>query len=370
VNMPVDVVLRDVKLDDKYTLTEGSVYITGTQALVLLPLLQRRRDVALGANTAGYISGYRGSPVGGYDQALWKAKNHLAEHHVKFQSGLNEDLAATAIWGTQQLNSFDGAQYDGVFSIWYGKGPGVDRSGDAFRHANQAGTSKFGGVLAVGGDDHGAKSSTMAAQVDYIFSAVSIPILAPATVQDYIDYGLHGFAMSRFSGLWVAFKAVTDTIEASGIVDISHDRIAPIIPNDVEIPAGGLNLRWPEEPFLKLEERLDRYKIPAALAYARANKLDKNVFGCVDSATSAHIAHLGVVSSGKSWLDVMQALADLGIDSVTATSLGLKVYKVAMPWPLEPEGIKQFAAGCKTLLDRGPDERNSLRHRWRAKYHW
>jgi indolepyruvate ferredoxin oxidoreductase len=347
VNMPVDVVLRDVKLDDKYTLTQGSVYITGTQALVLLPLLQRRRDVALGYNTAGYISGYRGSPVGGYDQALWKAKKHLAEHHVTFQSGLNEDLAATAIWGTQQLNSFDGAKYDGVFGIWYGKGPGVDRSGDAFRHANQAGTSKLGGVLAVGGDDHGAKSSTMAAQVDYIFSAVSMPVLAPATVQDYIDYGLHGFAMSRFSGLWVAFKAVTDTIEASGIVDVSDDRIQPIIPIDVQIPQSGLNLRWPEEPFLKLEERLDRYKIPAALAYARANKLDKNVFGCGDGLASCN---LGIVSSGKSWLDVMQALADLGISSADAQALGLKVYKVAMPWPLEPVGLKAFAAGCKELL--------------------
>jgi indolepyruvate ferredoxin oxidoreductase len=346
VNMPVDVVLRDVKLDDKYTLTHGSVYITGTQALVLLPLLQRRRDVALGHNTAGYISGYRGSPVGGYDQALWKAKKHLAEHHVKFQSGLNEDLAATAIWGTQQLNSFEGANYDGVFGIWYGKGPGVDRSGDAFRHANQAGTSKLGGVLAVGGDDHGAKSSTMAAQVDYIFSAVSMPILAPATVQDYIDYGLHGFAMSRFSGLWVAFKAVTDTIEASGIVDVSVDRVQPVIPTDVETPVGGLNLRWPEEPFLKLEERLDRYKLPAALAYARANKLDKNVFGLADSEP----ANLGIISSGKSWLDVMQALADLGIDSNAAKALGVKVYKVAMPWPLEPDGLRIFARDCSELL--------------------
>jgi indolepyruvate ferredoxin oxidoreductase len=346
VNMPVDVVLRDVKLDDKYTLTQGSVYITGTQALVLLPLLQRRRDVAAGHNTAGYISGYRGSPVGGYDQALWKAKKHLTEHHVKFQSGLNEDLAATAIWGTQQLNSFEGANYDGVFGIWYGKGPGVDRSGDAFRHANQAGTSKLGGVLAVGGDDHGAKSSTMAAQVDYIFSAVSMPILAPATVQDYVDFGLHGFAMSRFSGLWVAFKAVTDTIEASGIVDISVDRIQPVIPTDVEIPAGGLNLRWPEEPFLKLEERLDRFKIPAALAYARANQLDKNVFGVADNLP----ANIGIISSGKSWLDVMQALADLGIDSANACALGLKVYKVAMPWPLESHGLRTFAQNCRELL--------------------
>jgi indolepyruvate ferredoxin oxidoreductase len=350
VNMPVDVVLRDVKLDDKYTAFSGSVYLTGTQALVLLPLLQRRRDLASGINTAGYISGYRGSPVGGYDQALWKAKKHLAEHHIKFQPGLNEDLAATAIWGTQQLNSFEGANYDGVFSIWYGKGPGVDRSGDALRHANQAGTSKFGGVLAVGGDDHGAKSSTMAAQVDYIFSAVSIPILAPATVQDYIDFGLHGIAMSRFSGLWVGIKAVTDTIEASGVVDVSPERIQPIIPSDIDMPAGGLNLRWPEDSFLKLEERLDRYKIPAALAYARCNQLDRHCFGVRDADSDGASGHIGIVSSGKSWLDVMQALSDLGISDADAQDLGLKVYKVAMPWPLEPTGLKKFALSCSELF--------------------
>ena len=344
-NMPVDPVLRDVNLDDKYTATEGTAYITGTQALVLLPLLQRRRDLLAGLNTAGYISGYRGSPVGGYDQALWKARSHLKEHHIKFQPGLNEDLAATAIWGTQQLTSFEGAQYDGVFGIWYGKGPGVDRSGDAFRHANQAGTAKFGGVLAIGGDDHGAKSSTVAAQVDFIFSAVSIPVLAPATVQDYLDLGLHGISMSRFAGVWVGIKAVTDTIEASGIVDVALDRVQPILPTDCAVPDGGFNLRWPEEPFLKLEERLSRYKVPAALAYARANQLDKNVFG----VQSGH-SRLGIVSSGKSWLDVMQALADLGIDQEAAQALGIKVYKVAMPWPLEPHGIKSFATDCQELL--------------------
>jgi indolepyruvate ferredoxin oxidoreductase len=352
VNMPVDVVLRDVKLDDKYTALDGSIYLTGTQALVLLPLLQRRRDLAAGLNTASYISGYRGSPVGGYDQALWKAQSHLAAHHVKFQPGLNEDLAATAIWGTQQLNSFEGANYDGIVGFWYGKGPGVDRSGDALRHANQAGTSKHGGVLAIGGDDHGAKSSTMAAQVDYIFSAVSMPILAPATVQDYIDYGLHGIAMSRFSGLWIGIKAVTDTIEASGVVDITPERIQALIPTDVVMPQGGLNLRWPEEPFLKLEERLDRYKIPAALAYAKLNQLNRNVFGVANTsaATTDLKPCLGIVSSGKSWLDVMQALADLGIDEASAKSVGLKVMKVAMPWPLEPSSLIEFASGCSELF--------------------
>ena len=345
-NAPADPMLRAATLDDKYEATTGAVYLTGTQALVRLPLMQRQRDVAAGLNTAGYISGYRGSPIGGYDLALAKAKSHLDAHHIRFVPGVNEDLAATAIWGTQQVNAFAGARYDGVFSIWYGKGPGVDRSGDVLRHANQAGSAAHGGVLAVGGDDHGAKSSTIAAQTDFIFQAVSIPVLAPATVQDYIDLGLHGFALSRFSGLWVGMKAVTDTIEASGIVDVGLDRVRIILPEGVAMPPGGLNLRWPEEPFLKLEERLSAYKLPAALAYARANRLDGNVFGRPDGEP----ARLGIVSTGKTWLDVMQALVDLGIDEATARSLGVKVYKVAMPWPLEPEGIARFAADCQELL--------------------
>jgi len=239
-NQIVDAGLRNVSLDDKYAATTGSVYLTGTQALVRLPLMQRQRDVAAGLNTAGYISGYRGSPIGAYDQALWKARKQLDAHHVKFVPGLNEDLAATAIWGTQQLHCFPGARYDGVFSIWYGKGPGVDRTGDAFRHANQAGSAPHGGVIAIGGDDHGAKSSTVAAQTDFIFSAVSIPVLAPATVQDYLDLGLHGFAMSRFSGLWVGMKSVTDTLETAGIVDVRLDRVQPVLPQGVEMPPGGL----------------------------------------------------------------------------------------------------------------------------------
>jgi len=345
-NAPVDPALRQATLEDKYEAHDGAVYITGTQALVRLPLMQRRLDLAAGLNTAGYISGYRGSPVGGYDQALWKARKQLETHHVKFVPGVNEDLAATAIWGTQQLNEFPGGKYDGVFSIWYGKGPGVDRAGDVLRHANQAGTSKHGGVLAVAGDDHGAKSSTMAAQTDFIFKAVSMPILAPATVQDYVDYGLQGLAMSRFSGLWVAMKAVTDTIEVAGIVDVSTDRLSLLTPDGVQMPEGGLNLRWPEDPFLKLEERLTRYKIPAALAWARANRLDRNVLGRPDGEP----ARLGIVSTGKSWLDVMQALADLGIDDATAKAIGLRVCKVAMPWPIEPEGIREFCAGCDEVL--------------------
>ena len=349
-NLPVDAGLRAVTLDDKYDATEGRVYMTGTQALVRLPMMQRQRDQVAGLNTAGYISGYRGSPVGGFDQALWKARRQLKDHHLKFVPGLNEDLAATAIWGTQQLNSFEGAKYDGVFSIWYGKGPGVDRSGDALRHANQAGTSPHGGVLAIGGDDHGAKSSTVAAQTDFIFKAVSIPVFAPATIQDYIDLGLHGFALSRFSGLWVAMKAVTDTIESAGIVDVSQQRVQPVLPEGVVMPPGGLNLRWPEEPFLKLEERLTNFKLPAALAYIRANRLDANVFGRDDLAAGGEPARLGIVSTGKSWLDVMQALSDLGIDDATARRIGLKVMKIAVPWPLEPQAIREFCDGCEQVL--------------------
>lgn len=345
-NKPFEAMLRDVHLDDKYTATSGAVYLTGTQALVRLPLMQRQRDVAAGLNTGGYISGYRGSPIGGYDQALWKARTHLDAHHVRFVPGLNEDLAATAIWGTQQLHCFPGAKYDGVFSIWYGKGPGVDRSGDAFRHANQAGTAPHGGVLAIGGDDHGAKSSTVAAQTDHVFIAVSMPVLAPATVQDYLDLGLHGFAMSRFSGCWVGFKSVTDTLETAGIVDVSGERVRIILPEDVSMPPGGLNARWPEEPFLKLEERLAHYKIPAVLAYARANRLDRHALG----RSSGSACKLGIVSTGKAYLDTMQALSDLGIDQALAEQIGLRVYRVAMPWPLEPHGVREFCAGCDEVL--------------------
>ena len=349
-NLPVDAGLRAVTLDDKYDATDGKVYITGTQALVRLPIMQRQRDLAAGLNTAGYISGYRGSPVGGYDQALWKARRQLKDHHIRFQPGLNEDLAATAIWGTQQLNCFPDAKYDGVFSIWYGKGPGVDRSGDALRHGNQAGSATHGGVLAVAGDDHGAKSSTMAAQTDFIFSAVSMPVLAPATVQDYVDLGLHGFAMSRFTGLWIGLKAVTDTIETAGIVDVSDRRVRPVLPEGIAMPPGGLNLRWPEETFLQLEDRLTRFKVPAALAYARANRLDANVFGRDDLSEGGEPARLGIVSTGKSWLDVMQALFELGIDDATARRIGLKVMKVAMPWPLEPQAARAFCEGVEEVL--------------------
>lgn len=328
-------------LDDKYIQEAGNVLMTGVQALVRLPLMQRQRDQLAGLNTAGFISGYRGSPLGGFDQSLWKAREHLKAQHIKFHPGLNEDLAATSVWGTQQVNMFEGATYDGVFGMWYGKGPGVDRCGDVFRHANAAGTSKFGGVLAIAGDDHGSRSSSLPHQTEHIFKAVMIPVLAPAGVQEYLDYGLHGFAMSRYSGCWVAMKAVADTVESGAIVDVGLHRVQPIIP-DFELPEGGLNIRWPDPP-LAQEKRLLEHKLYAAAAYARANGIDRIV---LDSPK----ARIGIVTSGKSYLDVCQALKMLGIDQARADQIGLRVYKVGMVWPLDAEGIRQFAEGLEEIV--------------------
>ncbi|HYS67615.1 MAG TPA: indolepyruvate ferredoxin oxidoreductase family protein, partial [Paraburkholderia sp.] len=228
----LEAALSSVTLDDKYTLERGRAYMSGIQALVRLPMLQQERDHAAGLNTAGFISGYRGSPLGGLDQSLWKAKQHLAAHQVVFQPGVNEDLAATAVWGSQQVNLYPSAKYDGVFSMWYGKGPGVDRSGDVFKHGNSAGSSQHGGVLVLAGDDHAAKSSTLAHQSEHIFKACGLPVLFPSNVQEYLDFGLHGWAMSRYSGLWVAMKCVTDVVESSASVDIDPYRTKIILPDD------------------------------------------------------------------------------------------------------------------------------------------
>ncbi|MFK3972957.1 indolepyruvate ferredoxin oxidoreductase family protein [Pseudomonas sp. NPDC087358] len=328
-------------LEDKYVQLNGKVLLAGIQALVRLPLMQRQRDLANGLNTAGFISGYRGSPLGGFDQALWKARDHLKAHHTVFNPGVNEDLAATSVWGTQQVNIFEGATYDGVFGMWYGKGPGVDRCGDVFRHANAAGTSKFGGVLAIAGDDHGARSSSLPHQTEHIFKAVMIPVLAPSGVQEYLDYGLHGWAMSRYSGCWVALKAVADTVESAAIVDLDPDRVQPLIP-DIALPEGGLNIRWPDPP-LAQEKRLLEHKLYAALAYARLNRLDRVT---LDSPK----ARIGIVTSGKSYLDVCQALEILGIDEQLAQQIGLRVYKVGMIWPLDAEGVRQFAEGLEEIV--------------------
>ncbi|BAL26299.1 indolepyruvate ferredoxin oxidoreductase family protein [Azoarcus sp. KH32C] len=333
---------RPVSLEDKYTLASGRVFLTGYQALVRLLMIQKERDAAAGLNTAGFVSGYRGSPLGGLDQTLWKAKKHLAEHDIVFQPGVNEDLAATAVWGSQQVNLSPQAKYDGVFAMWYGKGPGVDRTGDVFRHGNAAGTSRHGGVLVIAGDDHAAKSSTLPHQTDHFFKAMMMPVLAPAGVQEYIDFGVHGYALSRYSGCWVAFKAVADTVETSASVDIDPQRIEVVIPADFALPPDGLNLRWPDPPLVQ-EERLLHYKLYAALAYCRANRLNRIVI-------DAPAPRLGIITCGKSYLDVRQAFDDLGIDESLAANLGIRLYKVGMVWPLEAEGVRQFAAGLDEIL--------------------
>jgi indolepyruvate ferredoxin oxidoreductase len=329
-------------LEDKYTLVSGRVYLTGYQALVRLLMIQKERDRAAGLNTAGFVSGYRGSPLGGLDQTLWKAKKHLASHDIVFQPGINEDLAATAVWGSQQVNLSPQAQYEGVFAMWYGKGPGVDRSGDVFRHGNAAGSSKHGGVLAIAGDDHAAKSSTLPHQTDHFFKSMMMPVLAPAGVQEYIDFGVHGYAMSRYSGCWVAFKALADTVETSASVDVDPDRVQVVIPEDFAIPADGLNIRWPDPPLVQ-EKRLLNQKLYAALAYARANRLNRVIIDAPD-------ARLGIITSGKSYLDVRQAFDDLGIDEALAAEIGIRLYKVGMVWPLEADGVRLFAAGLEEIL--------------------
>ena len=342
-NAPVNpAALAKASLDDKYTAERGRVFMTGTQALLRLMMMQRARDRANGLNTAGFVSGYRGSPLGGLDQTLWRARKHLETHHIVFQPGVNEDLAATAIWGTQQVGMFPGAKYDGVFGMWYGKGPGVDRCGDVFKHANAAGTSKNGGVLVLAGDDHAAKSSTLPHQSEHIFKACCIPVLNPANVQEYLDLGLHGYAMSRYSGCWVGFKCVTDVVESGSSVIVDLDRVQVRLPQDFAPPPGGLNIRWPDH-FLEQEARLLDWKVYAALAYARANALDRIVW---DSPR----ARLGIITTGKSYGDTMQALADLGIDERVARDIGLRVYKVAMSWPLEPDGARRFADGLEEIL--------------------
>ncbi|MCP2086933.1 UNVERIFIED_ORG: indolepyruvate ferredoxin oxidoreductase [Paraburkholderia sediminicola] len=339
---PLHDALATVSLDDKYTLEKGRVYMSGTQALVRLPMLQKERDRRAGLNTAGYVSGYRGSPLGAFDQALWKAKKHLKEHDVVFQPGVNEDLAATAVWGTQQLNLWPDAKVDGVFGMWYGKGPGVDRTGDVFKHANSAGTDPHGGVLVLAGDDHAAKSSTVAHQSEHMFVASGIPVLYPASVQEYLDYGLHGWAMSRYSGLWVAMKCVTDVVEASASIDIDPDRLQIVLPDDFDMPEGGLNIRWPDPP-LAQEARLLNHKWYAALAYVRANKLNRVV---IDSPTP----RLGIMTAGKAYLDVRQALADLSLDDDTCARIGIRVLKVGCVWPLDAQNARDFATGLDEIL--------------------
>ena len=335
--------LATVSLEDKYTAASGRVFLSGVQALVRLPIMQRERDRAEGLNTAGFISGYRGSPLGGYDGALWQAAAHLKQNDILFQPGLNEDLAATAVWGTQQLDFVPGRKVDGVFGIWYGKGPGVDRSGDPFKHANYAGTHPNGGVLLVYGDDHPGKSSTIAHQSDQALAANSIPVLYPANVQELLDLGLHGFAMSRFAGTLVGFKTVNETIVATETTSVDAGRVDITLPDDAPMPEGGVHIRMEYDP-IGQDQRLARYKIPRAQAYARANKLDGVRFG------AERPKRLGIVTAGKAYLDTVAGLRSIGIDDATAKERGIGIYKVAMIWPLEPEGLKAFASECDELM--------------------
>jgi len=337
--------LKNVTLDDKYDLTQSRVFVTGYQALIRATLMQQERDKRAGLNTAGYVSGYRGSPLGGLDQQFMRAKPHLDQHNVVFQSGLNEDLAATAVWGTQQAELRGEGKYDGVFGMWYGKGPGVDRTGDVFRHANFAGSSKHGGVLALMGDDHTAESSTTAHQSEFHFVDVMIPILNPAGVQEIIDYAQYGWAMSRFCGTWVALKCMHETVESTAVVDASLDRVKVVIPseNEFKMPPGGLNIRL-VDGILDMEARLHDYKRDAMLAFIKANKLNKII------TSGGPNAKIGIITVGKSYLDVRQALDQLGIDEVRCNDLGIRLFKVACPWPISREELKSFAEGLDLII--------------------
>jgi indolepyruvate ferredoxin oxidoreductase len=336
--------LETVTLDDKYSLDYGHAFMSGVQALVKLPMLQRLRDQLHGKNTAGFISGYRGSPLGGYDQALWKAAPYLRAQNIVFQPGVNEELAATALWGTQQLGfSPPGTnKFDGVFGIWYGKGPGVDRCSDVFKHANMAGTTEFGGVIAVAGDDHIAKSSTAAHQSDHIFKACGLPVFFPANVQEILDLGIHAFAMSRFSGVWAGMKTIQEIVESSATVMIDPERVQIILPTDFAMPDGGLHIRWPDAA-LEQEARLFDYKWYAALAYIRANKLNYNVIEGKND-------RFGLIASGKAYNDTRQALLDLGLDDDTCRHIGIRLHKVGVVWPLEAQLTREFATGLQEIL--------------------
>ncbi len=340
--VPADQIDLSYTLDDKYTRSEGRVYLTGVQALVRLPMMQHLRDQAQGVNTGGFISGYRGSPLGGLDLNLWKAKKHLADYNIEFVAGLNEDLAATAVWGSQQVNLWPQSKVDGVFGMWYGKGPGVDRCGDVLKHANAAGTSPHGGVLALAGDDHACRSSTLPHQSEHEFISAMMPILNPAGVQDILDMGLLGWAMSRYTGRWVGFKTIAETVESSASVSVNPHQLEIALPEDFALPPGGLNIRWPDTP-MEQELRMHQYALHAARAFARANTIDRIM---IDSPK----ARLGIATTGKSYLDVLQALEYLGINKQMAEDIGIRVYKIGMTWPLEPEGVSRFTQGLEDMI--------------------
>ncbi len=335
--------LRSVTLDDKYDLSQTRIFATGFHALVRLCLMQKELDRRNGRNTAGFVTGYRGSPLAGLDTQFLRARKFLEASEVRFQGGLNEDLAATAVWGSQQAELRGEGKYDGVFAMWYGKGPGVDRTGDVFRHANLAGTSKYGGVLALMGDDHTAESSTTAHQSEYHFIDVMIPVLNPAGVQEVLDYGLYGWAMSRFTGAWVALKTMHETIESTAAIDASLERVNIVTPSDFAMPEGGLNIRL-NDPILAQEARLHDFKRDAMLAFVRANRLNRTI------TSGGRDAKLGIITTGKSYLDVRQALDELDIDEVKCNEFGIRLYKVACPWPLSRRELQEFAAGLDLIV--------------------
>ncbi|MDE1153892.1 MAG: indolepyruvate ferredoxin oxidoreductase family protein [Micavibrio sp.] len=335
--------MRDaVTLDDKYTETSGRIYLNGMHALVRIPLMQFELDRAAGLKTATFISGYRGSPLGGLDQALAAAKKFTGPHEIKFVPAVNEDLGATAVWGSQQLNLGPGSRYDGIVGMWYGKGPGVDRSIDVLKHANAAGSSKHGGVLALAGDDHACKSSTFPHQSEQAFMHAMIPVLHPAGIDDALNLGLHGIAMSRYSGAWTAFKVISDFADSSASVNTDPFALTFNRPTDFEMPKDGLNIRWYDPPVAQ-EERLVNWKLPAAQAYARANGLDRLTLNPAKK-------RIAIVATGKAWMDTMQALDDLGIPKKRAEEMGIAVYKVALVWPLEPQGILRLASEVEELF--------------------
>src|SRR5210317_1069722 len=332
--------LDNYELLDRYRRESGRVFLTGTQALVRIPLMQRTMDRAAGLNTAGFISGYRGSPLGAVDQELWRAKSFLIENDIEFLPAVNEDLAATAVLGSQQVETDPYKTVDGVFAMWYGKGPGVDRAGDALKHGNAYGSSPHGGVLVVAGDDHGCVSSSMPHQSDVAFLTFMMPHVNPANVAEYLEFGLWGIALSRFSGMWVGFKAISETVESA--MSVQLPAYPQFVTPDFEMPPGGLHYRWPDLPGPQIEERLEAKKA-ATLAFAAANPIDRRIFDVPD-------ARYGIVTTGKAHLDLMEALRVLGIDRQSAAKAGIDVYKVGMVWPLEHDGALEFVKNKREVL--------------------
>jgi indolepyruvate ferredoxin oxidoreductase len=332
--------LDDYALEDRYQRRAGRVLLTGTQALVRILLDQRDRDRSDGIDTAGFVSGYRGSPLGGVDLELWKAKELLRDRRIEFLPAVNEDLAATAVLGSQQVETNPKREVDGVFGLWYGKGPGVDRSGDALKHGNAYGSSPHGGVLVVAGDDHGCVSSSMPHQSDVAFMAWFVPTLSPSNVAEYLSFGEYGYALSRFSGMWVGFKAVSETVESCASVELSPRRVfhSPAF----QPPAGGLHYRWPDLPGPQIEQRLE-FKKSAVLAFAAANPIDRKIYDVPD-------ATYGIVTTGKAHLDLMEALQLLGLTEAECRRLGIDVYKVGMVWPLAHHDALEFVREKREIL--------------------